>query len=137
MKTTLLGILALTTLAACGGGGGAAAPAASSSAPQAVATPAAAPAPAPAPAPSTLAADLWLAGRLYKGDERTPSGFDVEQRPASVTGTVSTRHLRNTDFATGPQAVSPVFEVCTNDMAQAIEWSETWSKCAATRRSSK
>jgi hypothetical protein len=125
MKTTLLGILALTTLAACGGGGGAAAPAASSSAPQAVTTPAA----APAPAPSTLAADLSLAGRLYKGDERTPSGFDVEQRPASVTGTVSTRHLRNTDFATGPQAVSPVFEVCTNDMAQAIEWSEslaTW-----------
>lgn len=127
MKTTLLGILALTTLAACGGGGGggSAAPAASSSAPQNVSTPAA----APAPAPSTLAADLSLAGRLYKGDERTPSGFDVEQRPASVTGTVSTRHLRNTDFATGPQAVSPVFEVCTNDMAQAIEWSEslaTW-----------
>lgn len=128
MKTMLLGMLALTTLAACGGGGGggAAAPAASgSSAPQAASTPAA----APAPAASTLAADLSLAGRLYKGDERTPSGFDVEERPASVSGTVSTRHLRNTDFATGPQAAGPVFEVCTNDMAQAIEWSEslaTW-----------
>ena len=70
-----------------------------------------------------------LAARLYKGDERTPAGFDVEARPASVTGTLSTRHLKNTDFATGPQAASPTFEVCTNDMAQAIDWSErqaTW-----------
>jgi hypothetical protein len=121
MKTTILGILALTTLAACGGGGGdSAAPASSSSAPQNVS------APAPiAPAQPSNNADMTLAGRLYKGDERTPSGFDVEQRPASVSGTLSTRHLRNTDFATGPQAASPVYEVCTNDMAQAIEWSES------------
>jgi hypothetical protein len=74
-------------------------------------------------------ADLSLATRLYKGDERTPAGFDVEARPASVVGTLSTRHLKNTDFATGPQASGPTFEVCTNDMAQAIDWSErqaTW-----------
>ena len=74
-------------------------------------------------------ADLALAGRLYKGDERTPAGFDVEARPASVVGTLSTRHLKNTDFATGPQAISATYEVCTNDMAQAIDWSErqaTW-----------
>jgi hypothetical protein len=80
-------------------------------------------------APSTGAADLALASRLYKGDERTPTGFDVETRPASVVGTLSTRHLKNTDFATGPQGISPTFEVCTNDMAQAIAWSEnqaTW-----------
>jgi hypothetical protein len=54
----------------------------------------------------------------------------VEARPASVMGTLSTRHLKNTDFATGPQAASPTYEMCTNDMAQAIEWSEslaTWS----------
>jgi len=74
--------------------------------------------------PSTAAADLALAGRLYKGDERTPAGFDVETRPASVVGTVSTRHLKNTDFATGPQGLSTTYEVCTNDMAQAIDWSE-------------
>jgi hypothetical protein len=121
MKTTILGMLALTTLAACGGGGGASAPASSSSAPQSVN----APAPVVAPAPTTTAADMTLAGRLYKGDDRTPSGFDLEQRPASVTGTLATRHLRNTDFATGPQSISPVYEVCTNDMAQAIEWSES------------
>jgi hypothetical protein len=80
--------------------------------------------------PSVSTSDLSLAARLYKGDERTPSGFDVESRPASVNGTVSTRHLKNTDFATGPQAASPTFEVCTNDMAQAIDWSErqaTWN----------
>ena len=75
------------------------------------------------------AADLSLASRLYKGDQRTPAGFDVEARPASVTGTLSTRHLKNTDFATGPQAAGSTYEVCTNDMAQAIDWSErlaTW-----------
>jgi hypothetical protein len=127
MKTKLLGMLMMTmALAACGGGGGGSTSAPASSAPQNVVT--SPPASAPAPV-QTQAADLSLASRLYKGDERTPAGFDLEQRPASVTGTLSTRHLRNTDFATGPQAAGPVFEVCTNDMAQALAWSEslaTW-----------
>ena len=117
----ILAAMSLATLAACGGGGsgGAAAPAAVNSAP------ASAPiAPAVSAPPSTAAADLTLAARLYKGDERTPAGFDVEERPASVVGTLSTRHLKNTDFATGPQGISPTYEVCTNDMAQAIDWSE-------------
>ncbi len=126
MKTMMLGVVISLSLVACGGGGGAAAPASSS--PQNVSAP---PASSPAPSqPSTGAADLALAARLYKGDERTPSGFDVEARPASVTGTVATRHLKNTDFATGPQAASPTYEVCTNDMAQALDWSErqaTWN----------
>jgi hypothetical protein len=121
----LLAAIALISLVACGGGGGtgSAAPAASTS------QPAAAPATSsnsPAPAPSTTAnADLGLADRLYKGDSRTPDGFDVEARPSNVYGTLSTRHLKNTDFATGPQSAGPTFEVCTNDMAQALAWSET------------
>jgi hypothetical protein len=122
VKAKILGMLAATSLVACGGGGGGSA-APGASAPQNV-TPPSSPAPS-----STTVADLALAGRLYKGDERTPSGFDVETRPASVTGTLSTRHLKNTDFATGPQAAGSTFEVCTNDMAQAIAWSEsvaTW-----------
>ena len=125
----ILVLISLTTLAACGGGGGssgASAPAASGNSQPASITP---PAPTASMPPSTGAADLALAGRLYKGDERTPAGFDVEARPASVIGTLSTRHLKNTDFATGPQGISPTFEVCTNDMAQAIDWSEkqsTW-----------
>jgi len=121
----LLVLVSLASLAACGGGGGAAGnpPASTNSQPATVTPP-----PVVTP-PSTLAADLSLASRLYKGDERTPAGFDVEARPASVLGTLSTRHLKNTDLATGPQAAGPTFEVCTNDMAQAIDWSErqaTW-----------
>ena len=121
----LLVLVSLASLAACGGGGGAASnpPASTNSQPATVTPP-----PVVTP-PSTLTADLSLASRLYKGDERTPAGFDVEARPASVTGTLSTRHLKNTDLATGPQAAGPTFEVCTNDMAQAIDWSErqaTW-----------
>jgi len=124
MRNLLL-VAGLASLAACGGGGGAsgAAPASSNSQ-AATVTP-----PAPVTAPSTAAADLSLASRLYKGDERTPAGFDIEARPSSVVGTLSTRHLKNTDFATGPQAAGATYEVCTNDMAQALEWSErlaTW-----------
>src|SRR6185295_2277126 len=107
-----------------GGSGSAAAPAAVNSQPASVT-----PAPVVNTPPSTAAADLALATRLYKGDERTPAGFDVEARPASVIGTLSTRHLKNTDFATGPQGMSTTYEVCTNDMAQALDWSEkqsTW-----------
>jgi hypothetical protein len=127
MKTrNLLVLIFPAMLAACGGGGGGSSAPASNSAPQSVQNP---PASQPAP-PSTAAADLSLADRIYKGTQRTPGGFAVEARPSNVTGTLSTRHLKNTDFATGPQAISPTYEVCTNDMAQAIAWSEsqaTWN----------
>ena len=127
MRNILL-MLSLTTLAACGGGGGAS----GSSAPASVSNqPASVPAPVVnSPAPAANSADLTLADRLYKGDVRTPAGFDVEARPANVLGTLSTRHIKNTDLATGPQAMSPTYEACTNDMAQAIDWSErqaTWN----------
>jgi hypothetical protein len=113
-------VLALSaSLAACGGGGGGSS-APVSTAPQSVQSP-----PPATDPPSTAAADLTLADRIYKGTERTPADFALESRPSSVTGTLSTRHLKNTDFATGPQSISPTYEVCTNDMAQAIAWSET------------
>jgi hypothetical protein len=125
----ILVLISLTALAACGGGGsgGAAAPASGS----VIAQPAAVPSPPPAANPPTSMAnaDLALAGRLYKGDQRTPAGFDVETRPSNVIGALSTRHLKNTDLATGSQAISRTYEVCTNDMAQAVDWSErqaTW-----------
>jgi hypothetical protein len=125
---SLLVLMSVASLAACGGGGGGAAspPASTNNSQPASVTP---PAPVVTTPPSTAAADLSLASRLYKGDERTPGGFDVETRPANVVGTLSTRHLRNTDLAAGPQAAGATFEVCTNDMAQAIDWSErqaTW-----------
>ena len=125
----LLMLLSLTTLTACGGGGGAAdAPASSGSSSQAASVSA----PAPVvnnPPPTVNNADLVLAARLYKGDARTPAGFDLEARPSNVMGTLSTRHLKNTDLATGNQAISRTYEMCTNDMAEAVEWSErqaTW-----------
>ena len=112
----LLVSMSLVTLAACGGGGGgASAPASANSQPASVPPPVVS-----APPPSTANADLALASRLYKGDERTPAGFDVETRPANVVGTLSTRHLKNTDFSSS----NSTFEMCTNDMAQAIDWSE-------------
>ena len=126
LRIASLGIL-FALLTACGGGGGS-----TGSAPPSSSTPPASVTPAPAQVttpPSTNTADLDLAARIYKGDARTPAGFDVESRPSNVAGTLSTRHLKNTDLATGPQAISPMYEVCTNDMAQAIDWSErqaTW-----------
>lgn len=124
----LLLLLTLATLTACGGGGGgssAGSPASSSGQQPAAVTP---PPAAPAPAPVNTA-DLDLADRLYKGTARTPAGFDVESRPSNVAGTLATRHLKNTDLATGPQAIGASYEMCTDDLAQAIEWSEkqaTW-----------
>jgi hypothetical protein len=116
----LVAVALLITACGGGGGGGSSAPASSgSSQPAAVSTP-----PVSSTPPSTATADLDLAARLYKGDARTPAGFDVESRPSNVAGTLSTRHLKNTDVATGPQAISPIYEMCTNDMAQAIDWSE-------------
>jgi hypothetical protein len=124
VRTTrnILVSMTFVMLAACAGGNGS-----DSSAPASVSPLAA---PVASTPPSTAAADLALANRLYKGDSRTPAGFEVEARPSSVIGTLSTRHLESTDFATGPQIVGPTYEVCTNDIAQAIYWSElqaTWN----------
>ena len=126
MVRNFLVAASLATIAACGGGGGSAAPAAVAPSTANAAPPAS----ANNPPPAVADADLVLAARLYKGDARTPVGFDVEARPANVLGTLSTRHLKNTEFATGPQAAGPTFEVCSNDLAQAIDWSErvaTWN----------
>ena len=126
LRTTFV-LVTASLLAACGGGGGAgssAPPSSGNTQPASVSPP-----PVSNTPPSTSAADLDLAARLYQGDARTPAGFDVESRPSNVAGTLSTRHLKNTDVATGPQAISSIYEVCTNDMAQAIDWSErqsTW-----------
>jgi hypothetical protein len=129
LRSTQLNALLLIALAvltsACGGGGSASSPAPSGSSQPATVTPP----PVVNTPPPAHSADLDLAARLYKGDARTPAGFDIEGRPANVAGTIATRHLKNTDLATGPQAISPIYEVCTNDLAQAIDWSErqaTW-----------
>ena len=124
MRIVVLGafLLIALVLSACGGGGGGAAspPSSGTNKPTTLETPA----PVDNPAPVVSSGDLDLAGRIYKGDERTPAGFHVETRPSNVSGTLSTRHLKNTDLASGPQAIGPTYEICTNDLAQAIDWSE-------------
>ncbi len=109
-------LLASALLGACGGTG--------SSDTDGSAASNAAPPRSPSQSISLPADDLAIATRLYRGDERTPPGFALEPRPANVLGLVSTRHLRNTDVDPGTTNTASQFEVCTNDTAQAIAWSE-------------
>src|SRR5690242_12887211 len=91
IKVLVSFLLVALVLSACGGGcGGAASPPSSGS--QQPTTPVN-PASVDNPAPVVDSGELDLAARIYKGDERTPSGFQVETRPSNVVGTLSTRHL--------------------------------------------
>jgi hypothetical protein len=101
-------------VSACGGGGGggaAVAPAAVSTAPQAPATGAA------------TSTEQGIAEQLYAGTPRLPADFYVDPPAAGATGTVATTHLKNTDV--GAAAAGPRYELCTDDQAQALSWSES------------
>jgi hypothetical protein len=97
------------------------------------ASPGSGPGPAPgAAAPTLSAADAALAAHLYAGEPRTPADFFVETAPPGTTGAVTTVHLKNSD-APNPGATSdPVrFELCTEDLAEAVAWSERATAAAA------
>lgn len=96
----LLAATALLLLTSCGGSGDEAA----------------------APSPVQNASDLPIAQQVYAGTPRTPADFYSESPPVGVTGTVATLHLKNSDVA--PAANGPRYEMCTDDSAQAISWSE-------------
>jgi hypothetical protein len=105
-------LVATTMAAACGGGGGA------------EVTPAVAVTAAQAPAASSSAsADQAIAEQLYAGTPRVPADFYMDSTSAGATGSVATTHLKNTDLGAASNAQR--YELCTDDMAQAIEWSET------------
>lgn len=72
--------------------------------------------------PVQNAADLAIAQQAYAGTPRTPNDFYAETPPVGVTGTVATLHLKNSDVS--PAANGPRYELCTDDTAQAISWSE-------------
>jgi hypothetical protein len=57
------------------------------------------------------------------GTPRVPEGFRLDPAPAGATGAVATVHLKNADL---PGAVSgaPRWELCSEDPAQALGWSE-------------
>lgn len=63
-----------------------------------------------------------VATHVYAGTPRTPAGFYSEPTPAGATGPVATLHLKNADVI--PAANGPRYELCTDDHAQAIQWSE-------------
>jgi hypothetical protein len=104
MKVSGLAVLAACGVVSCGGTGEETA--------------------SPTPPPTeTATADLALANRLYKGTERTPADFALEPRPSNVFGVLATHHLTNTDVGT-TAGTSARFEICTNDLGEAIAWSE-------------
>jgi hypothetical protein len=81
-------------------------------------------------ATSPTTEELALATRLYRGTERTPAGFSIEPRPSNVTGMISTHHLKNVEVDPAAVNANQHFEMCTNDTAEAITWSEriaTWN----------
>ena len=104
-------IVAYVMLAACGGSASSSAGsgASSGSNPQ-------------APSPALLtAAQQSAAEKLYAGTPRTPADFLADPPPAGVTGAVSTLHLKSTDTTPG---AAQRFELCSDDSAQALAWSE-------------
>ncbi len=106
--SALTGLLcALASLASCGGGGEAAAPAASVAA-----------------AGQVTQDDATIAQLVYGDTQRTPPGFALDPVPA-LGMAVRTRHLRNTDL--GAAGAAPPHELCSDDFAQALQWSEAAS----------
>jgi hypothetical protein len=103
-RSALLASLCAAFAAGCGGGSG-------STAPDAIGG-----------GSISSSADLAIAARLYEGTNRVPPGFLDEPRPPNVSGTVATLHLKSRDVAT---SAATQFELCTDDPAQAIAWSES------------
>lgn len=106
----LVALAATLPLAGCGGGGG-----------DAAATPSAAA--APVVIDDTATRRLALAEKVYLGTPRVPEGFQLDPPLEGVTGPVATTHLKNSDLA-GASAGTPRWELCSDDPAQALAWSE-------------
>jgi hypothetical protein len=71
--------------------------------------------------------DLQIAELLYTDAKRTPDGFYNEPaRPDLAAAT--TFHLKNSDF---DSAATRDFELCSDDFAQALGWSEAVARAGA------
>ncbi len=77
---------------------------------------------APVSPPVSTAYEKSVAQQAYAGTPRTPADFYADPPPAGVTGVVATTHLKNADV-TAP-ANGTRYELCSDDMGQAIAWSE-------------
>jgi hypothetical protein len=91
-------LTAVLGLAACGGGGSAGSGA--------------------RPVPQS---DLQIAGMLYTDSARTPAGF-AKESPRPDLASAVTFHLKNSNL---DSSATTDFELCSDDFAQALTWSET------------
>lgn len=73
--------------------------------------------------PAQSAYEKSVAAHVYAGTPRTPAGFYSEPPPAGAPGPVATLHLKNADVTPAANG-GPRHELCTDDSAQAIQWSE-------------
>jgi hypothetical protein len=71
--------------------------------------------------------DTHIAELLYAGTPRVPTDF-FSDAPPPGSGVVSTYHLQNTQLS----PATARYELCTDDMAQARNWSNTVSGSAET-----
>jgi hypothetical protein len=81
---------------------------------------------APVARPVALS-DLQIADMLYADSARTPAGF-ANEVPRPDLASAVTFHLKNSDLDT---ATATNFELCSDDFAQALTWSETAAAAAA------
>ena len=77
---------------------------------------------APVTPPVSTAFEKSIAQHAYAGTPRTPADFYADPPPAGATGIVATMHLKNADVAAPANGAR--YELCTDDLAQAIAWSE-------------
>lgn len=106
----IVSLLGLLAVAGCGGGG-AAAPSAS---------------PAAAPPRAVAQSDAEIADLLYTDRQRVPAGFYAEP-PRYDANYATLVHLRTTDVDT---AASVPRELCSDDFATALAWSESVAAAA-------
>jgi hypothetical protein len=99
--------MAAIFVSACGGGGDSSAPAPAAS----------------APPRAVQQSDLQIAQSVYGSGPRTPAGF-YSDPPPSGHDYVSTLHLKNADVDAAVVAPQPLYELCTDNWNQALEWSE-------------
>ncbi len=114
-------LAALLWLSSCSGGGGQQAPSA--------ATPTAVAPDTPAVTRPIVQSDLQIAEAIYAADVRTPPGFLSDPAPSGHPY-ATTEHLKNQSLSTAQDASAPLFELCTDDWNQALEWSETSARAA-------
>ncbi len=77
--------------------------------------------PQTAPTQNSLPSDDAILGKVYAPNVSVPNNFLVDAA-SQLTGSYTLGHLRSTDL--DPQAAT-AYELCSNDMTQALDWSDT------------